>query len=280
MSLSILRSLCPYLIYVIILLSSYAVSAQQLPKAIDLYVRAWNESNHEDRMAILSSFWREESIYEDPGSYAKGKAALKNIIESFWKDFPGATFEMGPVLSKGSFHTWEWKIFDSKNALMLTGVDFAETNAADQMLHLVGFWYPPQKNLAESNINLVKIYFESLFKKQDFATIEKIISEDAVYHQAAGLPYGGTYKGFAEWMKMITKVTGYVDLQIEEEPQYFTNEDKNTVMMRFTIQCTSKKSGQKISMPLSEQFELKDSRIISIQPFYFDTNAFAAFLKQ
>jgi ketosteroid isomerase-like protein len=231
-------------------------------------------------MDLIESFWTEESVYEDPGDFAKGKVALKNVIDKFWKDFPGATFEMGTVLSKGNFHTWEWKLFDSKKNLVVAGVDFAETNEKDQILHLVGFWYPPQNAAAKNNLKVVETYYQSLFKEQDFEAIAKIIADDAVYYQATGLPFGGTYNGISEWIKMFTKAASYFDLRIEKEPQYFMNDSKNEVVMQFTVHCTAKKSGQKISMPVSEQFELKDNKIVSIRPFYFDTNLFAAFLEK
>jgi hypothetical protein len=160
----------------------------------------------------------------------------------------------------------------------VAGVDHAEISQQDQMLHLTGFWYPQENAGSDSNIKVVETYYQSLFKKQNFETIRKIISDDAVYYQAIGLPYGGTYKGFAEWMKMYSKAGSYFDLQIEKEPQYFTNDSKNEVVIQFTIQCTSKKTGEKISMPISEQFGLKDNKIISIRPFYFDTYSFTAFL--
>jgi ketosteroid isomerase-like protein len=274
----IARYFSKYLLYSIALFSSPLLCAQQLPKAIESYTQAWNESNNQSRMDIIVSFWTEKSLYEDPGDKAQGRTAFKNLIDKFWQNFPGASFEMGPVLSKGNFHTWSWKIFDQQKNLMLAGVDYAETNDQNQMLHLIGFWDQPQKKDA-ANVHVVKMYYENLFKKGDFTSIAKIITEDAVYHQASALPYGGTYKGFTEWMQMFTKAIGYFDLQIEKEPQYFVNDAKNEVVMQFTIHCTSKKSGQKISMPVSEQFELKDHHIVSIRPFYFDTKAFAEFLE-
>ena len=274
------RLLFPLLLFFsLCFLSSPSVVAQSLPKAIQQYTAAWQESADDRRMEIIQSFWTEESIYEDPGVYAKGSAALKKEIDKFWKDFPGATLEMGIVLSKGNFHTWEWKIRDNKNNLVVSGVDYAETNEKNQLLRLTGFWYPQQHNRAQSNASLVETYYESLFKKQDFATIQKIIAVDALYYQATGLPYGGTYKGFAEWVTMYTKAAAYFDLRIEKEPQYFTNELKTEVVIQFTIQCTSKKTGQKISMPISEQFELRDNKIVSIRPFYFDTKEFVAFIE-
>jgi hypothetical protein len=105
-----------------------------------------------------------------------------------------------------------------------------------------------------------------------------LIVDKAVYNQAEGLAYGGTYVGFGEWITMFTKAATYYDLIIEKEPSYFTNDSKDEVIIRFTIKCTSKKSGKIISMPISEHFELQSGKITAIRPFYFDTKAFASFL--
>jgi hypothetical protein len=133
-------------------------------------------------------------------------------------------------------------------------------------------------DLEKENIAIVAKYYECLFKTRDFNTMATLIADKAVYNQAEGLAYGGTYIGFGEWITMFTKAATYYDLVIEKEPTYFTNISKDEVIIRFTIKCTSKKTGQIISMPISEHFELQSGKITAIRPFYFDTKAFAAFL--
>lgn len=133
-------------------------------------------------------------------------------------------------------------------------------------------------NLEKENIAVVAKYYECLFKTRDFKTMASLIADKAVYNQAEGLAYGGTYVGFGEWIKMFTKAASYYDLVIEKEPDYFTDNSKEEVIIRFTIKCTSKKTGKIISMPISEHFELKAGKITAIRPFYFDTKAFADFL--
>ncbi len=85
--------------------------------------------------------------------------------------------------------------------------------------------------------------------------------------------------GLMEWYKMFTKAQGYFILQIIGDPVYFTSSNANEVIIHFTIKCKSKKSNNEITMPVTEYFELKDGLIVRIRPFYFDTKAFAEFLK-
>ena len=255
----------------------FAQNSTAKPLPIQVYEKAWGEPNSEVRLKMLKTIWLEESTYIDPAAFAKGPDAVNKMIDAFIKGFPGATLEADPQLSKDNYFTWNWRIFDSKKNLMVAGRDFVELDGKGHILKLVGFWEP--ENLKYNNLKLVANYFECLFKTQDFKTMTTLIGDGAVYHQAAGLPYGGTYIGFDNWIKMFSHAGSLYDLRIEREPTYFINETMDGVTIGFTINCTSKKTGKVISMPISEYFELKNGKIISIRPFYYDTKGFAEFLQ-
>ena len=149
------------------------------------------------------------------------------------------------------------------------------------LLWCITFTSAAQSNdhISVVNQKIVSNYYEYLFKTGDFESMAKIIAKDAIYTQAEGLPYGGTYVGFNEWMKMFTKAQTYFDLKIEEEPIYYSNTVNTDIMIRFTIRCTAKTTHKDIVMPISEYFQIKDGLIVGIRPFYFDTKAFSDFLK-
>jgi hypothetical protein len=130
----------------------------------------------------------------------------------------------------------------------------------------------------QEQIKIAAYYFEYLFKTSNFEAMSKIIAKDAIYSQAEGLPYGGTYIGFDQIMVMFGKAQTYFDLQIIGEPTYFISDNNNEVIIYFTIKCRSKKNGNEITMPISEYFDIKNGQIKSIRPFYFDTKHFAEFL--
>lgn len=247
------------------------------PLAIQVYEKIWKETNSEARIKLIKSIWLEESTYEDPTISIKGSTAFNAMVDGFYKHFPGATLVAGPLLAKDNFYTWSWEIFDSNKKRLVVGRDFVEINEKGQILKVIGFFEP---QLPETeNIKVIARYFESLFKTQDFKTISEIIAPDAIYNQAEGLPYGGTFVGFNNWVKMFAQANNFFDLQIEKEPAYFTSSESDDVLIRFTIKCTSKKSGKIISMAVAEHFTLKDGIITAITPFYFDTKKFSDFLK-
>lgn len=254
---------------------------------VAVYEKVWQEKNSDTRLKMIKSIWLEDSTFEDPSASIKGIVAFNNVINEFYKKNPDASLASGPKIVKDNYVTWEWKILDSKNNLIMAGRDFARLNGKGQVSKIISFWDKGTtlseadilKNLEADNLKVVAKYYESLFKTRDFDALTTVVADGAVYNQAAGLPYGGTYIGFSEWTKMFAKSTEFFDMQIEKEPTYFSDATKNEVIIYFTINCKSKKSGKTMSVPISEHFDLKDGKIASVRPFYYDTKTFAEFLK-
>lgn len=254
---------------------------------VSIYEKAWQEKNSDTRLKLIKTIWLDDSTFEDPSASIKGSAALNNVINEFYKKNPDAILTSGAKIIKDNYVTWEWKIQDSKNNLIMAGRDFARLNGKGQVSKIIGFWDTGAtlseadvlKNLEADNLKVVEKYYECLFKTKDLIKLSTLIEDGAIYNQAEGLPYGGKYIGFNEWTKMFAKSTEFFDLQIEKEPTYFSDASKNEVMIYFTISCKAKKSGKTLSVPISEHFDLKNGKITAIRAFYYDTKQFAEFLK-
>ncbi|EJG00524.1 nuclear transport factor 2 family protein [Flavobacterium sp. F52] len=254
---------------------------------VAVYEKVWQEKNSDTRLKMIKSIWLEDSTFEDPSASIKGITAFNNVINEFYKKNPDAILTSGSKIVKDNYVTWEWKVLDSKNNLIMAGRDFARLNDKGQVSKIIGFWDKGAtlseadilKNLEADNLKVAAKYYESLFKTRDFDAVATVVADGAVYNQAVGLPYGGTYTGFSEWTKMFTKSTEFFDLQIEKEPTYFSDASKNEVIIYFTMSCKSKKSGKTMSVPISEHIDLKDGKITAVRSFYYDTKQFAEFLK-
>lgn len=254
---------------------------------IVVYEKAWQEHNSDARLKIIKTIWLDDSTFEDPSASIKGAVALNNVINEFYKKFPDAVVTSGVKVVKDNYVSWDWKILDSKNKLIMSGRDFARLNGKGQVSKIIGFWNPEAtlsesdilKNLETDNLKVVEKYYECLFKTRDFTAMATLIEQGAIYNQAEGLPYGGTYTGFEEWTKMYAKSAEFFEMQIEKEPVYFSDASKNEIIIYFTLKCKSKKSGKTLSMPISEHLDLKNGKITAIRSFYFDTKQFAEFLK-
>ncbi|WP_426486201.1 nuclear transport factor 2 family protein [Flavobacterium sp. 2] len=276
-----------YLFCFLFVLNSLLAQKKDKLYPIAAYEKVWQEKNSDVRLKMIKSIWLEDSTFEDPSASIKGTTAFNNVINEFYKKFPDAVLTSGVKIVKDNYVTWEWKILDSKNNLIMAGRDFARLNGKGQISKIIGFWDNSAtlsetdilKNLEADNLKVVAKYYECLFKTRDFDAMATLIEDGAVYTQATGLPYGGTFVGFAEWTKMFAKSAEFFDLQIEKEPTYFSDASKNEVIIYFTINCKSKKSGKNLSMPISEHFDLKNGKITAIRPFYYDTKQFTEFLK-
>lgn len=254
---------------------------------VAVYEKVWQEKNSDTRLKMIKSIWLEDSTFEDPSASIKGITAFNNVINEFYKKNPDAILTSGSKIVKDNYVTWEWKVLDSKNNLIMAGRDFARLNGKGQVSKIIGFWDKGAtlseadilKNLEADNLKVAAKYYESLFKTRDFDAVATVVADGAVYNQAVGLPYGGTYTGFSEWTKMFTKSTEFFDLQIEKEPTYFSDASKNEVIICFIMSCKSKKSGKTMLVPISEHIDLKDGKITAVRSFYYDTKQFAEFLK-
>jgi ketosteroid isomerase-like protein len=276
-----------YFICFLFILNNLVAQKKDKLYPISVYEKVWQERNSDTRLKLIKTIWLEDSTFEDPSASIKGSAAFNNVINEFYKKNPNAVLTSGPKVVKDNYVSWDWRIFDANNKLILTGRDFARLNGKGQVAKIIGFWnsevVQPEvdtlKNLETDNFNVVAQYFECLFKTRDFTKMATLIAEGAIYNQAEGLPYGGTYVGFNEWTKMYAKSAEFFELQIEKEPVYFSDATKNEVIIYFTINCKAKKSGKNLLMPISEHFDLKNGKITAIRAFYFDTKQFAEFLK-
>ena len=276
-----------YFICFLFILNNLVAQKKDKLYPISVYEKVWQERNSDTRLKLIKTIWLEDSTFEDPSASIKGSAAFNNVINEFYKKNPNAVLTSGPKVVKDNYVSWDWKIFDANNKLIMTGRDFARLNGKGQVAKIIGFWnsevVQPEvdtlKNLETDNFKVVAQYFECLFKTRDFTKMATLIAEGAIYNQAEGLPYGGTYVGFNEWTKMYAKSAEFFELQIEKEPVYFSDATKNEVIIYFTINCKAKKSGKNLLMTISEHFDLKNGKITAIRAFYFDTKQFAEFLK-
>jgi hypothetical protein len=230
------RLSCFILVYTFNFQFLFAQFDASTPEAIQLYEKVWAEPDSAIRLQQIKTFWLGKSTYHDGAAFAKGPIELNNMIQKFTKTLPNSILKGNPVLSFGNYNTWSWTIINKEKNFRLDGRDYVEINADGKITKLIGFWGLDRNATKELNTSLVKTYYESLFKKQDFATIQKILSDDFVYYQAEGLPYGGIYRGFEELMKMFGSASTYFDLQIEKEPEYFINESADKVDIYFKMQ--------------------------------------------
>lgn len=119
---------------------------------------------------------------------------------------------------------------------------------------------------------------EALFKaflSRDMAAVDAAIHPDFVITEAAGLPYGGVYRGLDGWHKLIENIVGTWDDFSTEFNEIIGEPDADRFAALHTLHGRSKKTGRSVSVKVFELWALKDGKAIECLPFYFDTHAVA-----
>lgn len=104
----------------------------------------------------------------------------------------------------------------------------------------------------------------ALYFHKDFTVVE-----------ADGLPYAGTYRGAEGFLHLIGKVTQHwSDLEIETL-QVIGAPDGDVFAIEMSMKGVSSTSGKSFSTSVCEIWTVKDGRIFSIRPYYWDTRLMA-----
>ncbi|WP_328326940.1 MULTISPECIES: nuclear transport factor 2 family protein [unclassified Streptomyces] len=106
-----------------------------------------------------------------------------------------------------------------------------------------------------------------------FDILAPFFAPDVVLHQAAGLPYGGTWHGHDGMARFFRAMSGtWESFRMTEQEILATGE---TLVVLHRIQAISRATGREIAFPILQTVAVRDGRISEVRPFYWDTAAIA-----
>lgn len=105
----------------------------------------------------------------------------------------------------------------------------------------------------------------------DFTPLEPFFSPDVVLHQAAGLPYGGTWRGHAG-MERFFLAMSHTWATFEMVEQHFLTTTTPLVVLTH-VRARSRTTGHELAFPILQTIAVEDGRITEVRPFYWDTAA-------
>jgi ketosteroid isomerase-like protein len=256
------------------------ITPAQVDHAFAVYGKAWGEPDAGKRAAYLAEAWAKDGQFKDPSVVLTGAEALSRHIGGFLQQFPAAKLTMtSRTDSYGGTFRADWLLdFGDGKSPVLEGFDFGELDSDGRIVKIAGFFGPLHKEETVKNEAIIAKYLESLFTKFDYAGLDSVLAADVVYTQAVGLPYGGTYHGLPDMMKMFIKSSECSSMIVVDGPTLSTNQTTKKIVASFTVRSTAKKSGKVLDMAIQESFEVKGGKIVGITPFYFDTKTFVEFL--
>lgn len=104
----------------------------------------------------------------------------------------------------------------------------------------------------------------------DWDAMERILHPDFVCVEAEGLPYAGTYTGFDGWRRLSDAVlatwSGFRMNVLEMH-----GGDEDSAVLRIALSGKSRKTGKAWESSVLELWKFREGRLISIDPYYFDT---------
>ena len=124
----------------------------------------------------------------------------------------------------------------------------------------------PLKSINMTNLEIVKSTYEGKSSEENGRNLQRFITDETLWTEAAGFPYAGTYRGFAEIEKHVFARLGseWMNYNFKVE-DYVAAADK--VMAYGTYSGTHKASGKSFSARVAHLWLLKDGKIKSFEQF-------------
>lgn len=108
------------------------------------YVAAWDETDEEQRRALLEKSWAANGIYTDPRSEVVGREALIQHIGSMQQHFPGQHIRLTSGVDQHHARLrFTWARVNAEGQRVSEGIDFGEVSSDGRLTSITGFFGPP-----------------------------------------------------------------------------------------------------------------------------------------
>jgi limonene-1,2-epoxide hydrolase len=114
--------------------------------------------------------------------------------------------------------------------------------------------------------------FIKAFGGQDFETAAPLLHPDVVFHEPAGLPHGGEWKGLDGIAALGEKIATEYSFEIREA-ELFDAGDR--VLVEATVEFTSNRSGASMTQTIAEIYRVEGGQVVEDWIFYHDVPGLA-----
>ena len=132
------------------------------------------------------------------------------------------------------------------------------------------------ETLDTSKVAILKKFLE-LGRSRELTALEAMVTEDLRIEQAQSLPFGGVYLGWAGYLDVTQKLFGKMR-KVHLELINTWDGQQRSLVAHFMLNAISKRTQEKISMPLLEIWEFEGNKVSAITPFYRDTHLLSELL--
>ena len=132
------------------------------------------------------------------------------------------------------------------------------------------------ERLDTSKVAILEKFLE-LGRSRELTALEAMVTEDLRIEQAESLPFGGVYLGWAGYLDVTQKLFGKMR-KVHLELIDTWDGQQRSLVAHFMLNAISKRTQEKISMPLLEIWEFEGNKVSAITPFYRDTHLLSELL--
>ena len=114
--------------------------------------------------------------------------------------------------------------------------------------------------------------FIKAFGGQDFETAAELLDPEIVFHEPAGLPYGGEGKRLEGIAALAEQILSEYSFEVREVEVRDAGE---RILVEAKADFTSRRSGASITESIVEIYRLEDGKVVENWIFYHDVPALA-----
>jgi len=110
----------------------------------------------------------------------------------------------------------------------------------------------------------------------DFSGIAATLDPNCIIHQPASLPYGRQWHGhagFENWMIAFAQQWGALEVKDSELIAH-----GDVIVSKSHVSAKVRVTGETLEWPLLQYVKFRDSRILELRPFHWDTAAMVSFM--
>lgn len=123
--------------------------------------------------------------------------------------------------------------------------------------------------MSASNLAIVQQFYEHVFA-DELERLKPLLADSFNVVEADGLPYPGVFHGYDGLMALMARVRRHWGTQFSGEIEhYIASGDRVAVLL--LMKGVDAKTGAAVAVPLCEVWEVRDGKVASVRPFYWDT---------
>ncbi len=105
----------------------------------------------------------------------------------------------------------------------------------------------------------------------DLDTVRSLAAPGMTLHQGSGLPYAGVYHGAEGFIEFLGTFGETWEIERLEPVRNFVGEDPEWVASELAFVATLKSNGRRFESSLTEVWHIRDGKVLSIKPHYFNS---------